>query len=515
MTQLGWTRRAFLARSGATAGILALGAVGCSSDDDDEAADDDREEDESSQAVTSGDGMVNDANVPETAAMVAWINEVYDHGVRRPGYEADIWAEGWIRDQFTEIGLENVRLEPVPLKKWEPTDWSLEVTPEGGETRTIECFPVPYSTPTESIELDLAAFDANNAAAVEGKASLYDVELLRLPADFLVGQGDAAELDPATRIVDPDGSLAGATHIVPFAGDIMDVMEKSIDGGATAFIGTLKNYPGNSFNYFVPYDAKVRPIPGVWISGTDGALLHEQLAAGPVKVKLVVTSTLEDDESHNVVGELPGADDEVVMIGSHHDGPWSSAVEDGSGIALVLAQATYWAAQPVEERPHRLVFLLHGGHMHDGAGLHKYIEDHRAELASVVLEVHLEHAALDYGETDDGGIEPLDMPTPKWWFVSRKPALEATVKEALETEGVRRSMILAPNAFGEQPPTDGAFYHTEGVPIVHHLAAPWYLFDELDQPDKIDEEGLVPLTRAAIRIIQSTGGIDAATMRQA
>jgi hypothetical protein len=76
-------------------------------------------------------------------------------------------------------------------------------------------------------------------------------------------------------------------------------------------------------------------------------------------------------------------------------------------------------------------------------------------------------------------------------------------------------MILAPNAFGDQPPTDGAFYHTEGVPIVQHLAAPWYLFDELDRPDKIDQEGLVPLTRATIRIVESTRGVSAAAMRQA
>ena len=60
-----------------------------------------------------------------------WINEVYDHGVA-PGYEAR-WAEGWIQEQFTEIGLENVRLEPVPLKKWErPTGRSSHA--EGGET---------------------------------------------------------------------------------------------------------------------------------------------------------------------------------------------------------------------------------------------------------------------------------------------------------------------------------------------------------------------------------------------
>jgi hypothetical protein len=76
-------------------------------------------------------------------------------------------------------------------------------------------------------------------------------------------------------------------------------------------------------------------------------------------------------------------------------------------------------------------------------------------------------------------------------------------------------MLCAPDAFGDQPPTDGAFYYNEGVPIVHHLAAPWYLFDESDTPERIDQEGLVPLTRASIRILESTRGISAAQMREA
>ena len=53
-------------------------------------------------------------------------------------------------------------------------------------------------------------------------------------------------------------------------------------------------------------------------------------------------------------------------------------------------------------------------------------------------------------------------------------------------------MIVAPDAFGEQPPTDGAFYHREGVPIVQFLAAPFYLFDAMDTLDKIDRANLVP-----------------------
>ena len=73
--------------------------------------------------------------------------------------------------------------------------------------------------------------------------------------------------------------------------------------------------------------------------------------------------------------------------------------------------------------------------------------------------------------------------------------------------------MVAPDAFGTQPPTDGGHYHAAGVPIVNFLAAPFYLFDAMDTVDKIDEDNLVPLTRAAIRIVASTAGVSAAAMR--
>jgi hypothetical protein len=102
---------------------------------------------------------------------------------------------------------------------------------------------------------------------------------------------------------------------------------------------------------------------------------------------------------------------------------------------------------------------------------------------------------------------------PRWFFTSRLPHLEQAVSAALETEELHRSMILAPDAFGTQPPTDGAFYHSEGVPVMNFLSAPFYLFDEMDTLDKIDEDNLVPLTRATIRIVDSTKGMTAAEFR--
>jgi hypothetical protein len=452
-----------------------------------------------------------DAAVPTKDEIFGWIQQIFAQGIRRPGYPADVWTEQFIVDRFTELGLDNVRLEPIGVRRWQSNGAQLVVTPGGGDPVALDAFPTPFSAPVTDLELDLAAYSAAAPGDVAGKAALYDLSLLRLPATFFLPFG-SAPADLTGRVIDPDGTLAGETHLLPFGIEIDKVMEPAIGAGAAAFVGNLTNCPGSSNRYFVPYDGVDRPIPGVWISRTDAAWLHQQLAAGAVTVRLTVDTVVDEVESHNVVGELAGLDDEAVMVGSHHDGPWASAVEDASGTSLVLAQAKFWAAQRIDKRPHRMVFLVHGGHMSGGAGLHQYIDAHHDELDEVVLAVHLEHAARQF-EEQGGEVVPTGECVPRWWFTSRNPQLEDAVKAALTTERVHRSMLLAPDAIGAQPPTDGAFYHSEGVPIVQHMAAPWYLFDEMDTLDKVDQDSLVAITRATIRILNATRGTSAAAMR--
>ncbi|HEY8546475.1 MAG TPA: M28 family peptidase [Acidimicrobiales bacterium] len=450
---------------------------------------------------------MDDALLPSTEAIHGWIEEVFAQGVRRPGYPADAWAEEWIAERFRALGLDGVRLEPVPVRRWEPRSWSLEVASVSGASRVLDCFPLPFAAPCDGLEAELAAFDPSDPAAVRGRVALRDVGFLHVPADLFVPAGERER-----RVHDPDGTL-GELHALPFGIALGTEADPVAAAGAAAFVGVLTGYPGDSCRYYVPYHGRRVEVPGVWVREDDGAWLRDRLAAGPVRVRLTVDAVDEPATSHNVVGELPGADDDVVIVGSHHDGPWASAVEDGSGIALVLAQAEYWARVPAAERPHRLVFLLHGGHMSGGAGLHGFIERHRAELDRVVLEVHLEHASVETGGAGGAGV--AGRPVPRWFFTSRIPRLEAAVHEALVAEDLRRSMVLPPDAIGERPPTDGGFYADEGVPIVNFLAAPWYLFDEQDTPDKVDRTNLVPLTRATIRVIESTCGVSAAALRQA
>jgi len=341
------------------------------------------------------------------------------------------------------------------------------------------------------------------------------VPLMRSPADLpllLAGGGVAGAASSEWRRYDPGGTFAGASQVLPFSHHLMTVMDSPLAAGAVGFVGALSDYPGDSYRYYVPYDAVARALPGVWISGSDGARLRQLCGEGSVEGRLVSRAVRHDITSYNVVGELPGADDDTVIIGSHHDGPWASAVEDASGVSLVLAQATYWSRLPQGQRPHRLIFLLNAGHMAGGAGVHAFIDRHRAALARVVLEVHLEHAANEMVERD-GGLAASGRPEPRWWFTSRLARLEASVRDAIVAEQLERSLILPPDVFGPIPTTDGGPFHLAGVPLVNFLTAPFYLFDAMDTLDKIHRQSLVPVTRAAVRIIESTHGVSAAAMR--
>jgi hypothetical protein len=443
--------------------------------------------------------------VPAEDKIFSWIEEVFAQGIRRPGYPADRWAEDWLQEQFRAFGLERVRAEPVEVAYWESRRAKLTVD-SPGSTLEIPCFPLPHSAPVESLEAEVIAFDPTRPEAVSGAFSLYDVVLNRVPQTVLQSR--------ATWSYDPDETYSSTKHILPFGREIQNVMEPSLAAGAAGFIGVLRDYPGDSCEYYVPYDAIERPIPAVWISGSQGERLRSLLASGQLRATLSVDSVRETIMAYNIVGELPGAVEEVVIIGSHHDGPWASAVEDGSGIALVLAQAAYWSQVSPAKRPHRLLLLLDAGHMAGGAGQRTFVESHATELDSVVLELHLEHAANEFSD-ETGALAPTGRPESRWWFTSLFPRLQDAVRSAIEAEDLRRSMVVPPTMFGPKPTTDGADFYLAGVPLVNYLTAPFYLFDAMDTLDKVHRPSLVPVTCAAIRIIESTSGVSAAAMRNA
>lgn len=464
---------------------------------------------------------MHDNLIPDAEKIYNWIEEIFNWGIRRPGYPADRQAEQYCLDQFHRFDLEKVRREKVELPYWEPTFSSLTVSTDS-ESFSVACFPLPHAAPADRLELPLEKFDATDPSRVKGRAALNLVPLMAVPPTMVVDGGGAydqlqqevsTELHAGGSVLDPRSTFKDALQILPFSAQLQAVMEPSIQAGAAAFIGVLQGYPGDSYEYYVPYDGVERPIPGVWIKSSDGERIQTLLLSGEVNIQLTVESKRETITSYNIIAELPGADDEVVVIGSHHDGPWCSAVEDASGISLVLAQAAYWSKVPATERPHRLLFLLNAGHMAGGAGCRAFIAANKQLLEKIVLEIHLEHAAAEYREID-GQLVPTGEPETRWFFTSRKPELQQAVVTALQAEEIDRALVIAPDAFGEQPTTDGGAFYPAGVPLVNYLTAPFYLFDRMDTLDKIHRPSLVPITRATVRLVDFTTGISAAQMRR-
>ena len=448
-------------------------------------------------AIGCGDRVATAAGLPSSDEMMSWIGTIVARGIRRPGYPADRGIEGWAAERFSEFGLEDVHFEAVSLPSWEPHRAEVVLDPAGTRLTGMQ---MPHSA-TGSAEAELALLAGG---PVEGRIAVHEFEPIVLP------QAGARLL--ATSVYDPTGEFDTLQQILPFDAAFNGVMEPAVAGGAAGMIGLLTGFPWETRDYYVPYDAVARPIPGIWLSGGDGRRLLERMSAGPVRARIEVEADRRPITTNNVIGTLPGNSDEWVVVASHHDAPWASAVEDASGVSLVLAQARHWASVPRAERPHNLLFLLTSGHMAAGAGTAAFIASHADLLDRIVLEVHLEHAARRCDGVD-GELIPTDDPEVRWWFTSRNPRLEARVAEAIAAHDLRRSLIFRPEVFFENPPTDGALFHAAGVPLVQFLTAPMYLFDSRDTLDKIHQPSLESVSRATARIIASTREETAASMR--
>ncbi|MFX0138081.1 MAG: M28 family peptidase [Candidatus Hodarchaeota archaeon] len=437
--------------------------------------------------------------VPTMAEMIAWTTKIFNQGIRRPGYPADYWAENWVKNQFEAFGLQDVILDPVSIKKWESYDAQLKIWLVNNPRNVIEipCFPIPYTAPIKDLEAELCM--VSEKSDLSGKIAVYNLNLLKFPVQSL------KKLSGVDRYYDPKNEFESLEQTVPFDYKMRTFLEPSSISELAGFIGILSGYPWETDEYYVPYDAVEREIPGVYVSGDNGKKILGLIEKGTVRAVLSYRASISNVISHNITGNLQGMSDEWIIIGTHHDGPWNSAVEDASGMVLVLAQAKYWSQIPKEQRPFNLMFLMNCAHMAGTKGAKHFVEMNKELLKKVVTGIHLEHIARDI-KSENGEIIPLDDPIVRWWFVSRILPLEEIVEDAIKKENLHRSILLPPDGFPpgrDSPPTDGSFYHLEGIPFISFLTAPPYLFDTADTLDKIHEDSYEPLTRAVIRIINA------------
>jgi Iap family predicted aminopeptidase len=257
-------------------------------------------------------------------------------GFRLAGTSAEHQAAQYLKAQMEAIGLQNVRLEAVPVDAWGIKEASLTV---GEKVITGSQFAgVPPTGP----------------AGLTG-----DV--------VYVGDGTAQEFDAA-------GDVSGKLVVIDtnFEGWWLDFPagEATLRGAK----GVIMTYGPNSAPWYEPMDSlgsndgeyKLSWVPIIYIARQDGDWLKGELKKGPVTAKMVTEADVQlakdGGTGYNVVGELPGSSDspQKVLVASHHDAHFRAGLDDTGAVAAQMTMAKAMVLSGAEPQ-HTVVFMVTTG----------------------------------------------------------------------------------------------------------------------------------------------------------
>ena len=261
-----------------------------------------------------------------------------DIGFRTAVSPEDAATARYIVSEMDAIGLERADVEVVPVDMWRFLGASLTVTAEG-RTWTFRAASqggVPATPPG----------GLTGGVVYAGKGRAMDYE--------------ATGLDPAGKLVlaDWDADEVWTNHIA---------MEAVARGALGTIITVL---PGGDY-YQAPgaigsFDSVCDPAlcgTFITIAKEDALTILDLLERGPVSGTMTLDVEVDEDTvGYNTIAFLPGSTwpEELVLFNAHHDAWFQGAIDDTSGVAVVLAIAK--AMTESGYRPARtLVFMTATG----------------------------------------------------------------------------------------------------------------------------------------------------------
>jgi hypothetical protein len=466
------------------------------------------------KAAESLPTFAGDVEVPCSDEIYSWIDGICQTPHRRPGTPEGHQAENWVAERFREFGLLDVTMDPVPMTAWSADSWSLRY---GG--RTVPSFYIPYTALTgpdgvtgELVYAGTGSKGSIDRMDVKGRIVVAEVTFPVFPTGLLL-----KGLRSSYYVSDPDGyvSLSGRQYMNFVRQNFMggaadaahapdnDVYWRACAGGAAGVCLVLKDQPAGTNTHYGPYDGVMKPIPGLWVGKHEAKELIESARRG-VSATLTLEGSAVPGTMNNVWGILPGMSDDVILITSHHDSPFTGAVEDGAGVAQVLAQARAWSRVPREERPLTLIFVVDAGHFYGSEGGRAFARQHPDIMSRTRLLVTLEH--LGAKEVRESGREYVETGRIALtvMFTTPDTQIVAMTIRALKSKPARVTAVIPSDLLAPVPTSDALGYLSEvDVPVVSWIGCPYYLLDDKDTLDKVQKDELGPIAETVTELIKS------------
>jgi len=399
---------------------------------------------------------------------------------RNVGTASHVATQDWVEGHFRRNGLDTVSRQSFDLNPvWHPTAWELTFA-SGDQTFTLASARPPQgapSTPPGGLEFDLVWVGGGSDADYLGR----DVV------------GKAVLIQDIPR----PGTLR---HSIRDEGSVARAFEK----GAAA-VGIVY---GISDNFAVWQ--RTGDGPGFNLGYEDGMRLRDRLGRGErVRVRYTMESERRSGlQAASVWGTLPGVSDEEILIIAHMDGYFQSALDNASGLAVMMGLLEHYAKTSLAERPRTLRFLASVGH-HGGPGTSWLHDNRETALANTVLAINLEHVAAVRTKYWGPRLRMMNAVSPMRWWVNGSPILLDTVLDAFNRFNVGVTADMEGGASGEM----GRM--ARDVPSIQVITSPEIKHTEQDTPEWVPAVGLEQIGRAYAKIIDGIGAVDREALQPA
>jgi hypothetical protein len=396
-------------------------------------------------------------------------------GQRLAGTEAEARARDWGVAKFKQLGFKNVRIEPFQVDHWERHSEHAEITSPFPQKLMITALGGSIATDSAGIVGQVVRF--------ENLQALKDAPMKGLKGKIVF----VDEYMTRTQ----DGSGYGVA-VKKRSGAAVEAGKR---GAAAALIRSV----GTDHHRFphtgqMTYDQNVVKVPIAALSAPDADQLHRALGRGDVEVKLQIdVQSYGKSQSGNVIAEIPGVTDEIVIIGAHLDS-WdlgTGAVDDGAGIGITVGAAKL--ILDMNKKPKRTIRIVMFGAEEVGlVGAIAYAKEHANEL-----DRHVVGTESDFGA---GKVWRFDTN-----FAESKLYKAKEIHKVLEPLGI----ALGSNNASGGP--DMGPLRMLGMPVVTLKQNGWDYFDLHHTPndtfDKINSEDIAQNVAAYSAFIWMTANM--------
>jgi hypothetical protein len=399
---------------------------------------------------------------------------------RNAGTKWDDMTEALVEAKFRQFGLEDVRRQYFDLPpQWFPTGWEFAATGSGKTLAFDTVMPAPRS------------------ASTPGRVELEAV---------WVGLGH--EADFAGR--DVKGKLA-LIYSWPMPGSVANsavyngALRRAAQRGAAAVLINVA-IPGN---FKMAYNGNAGNVPTFSIGTEDFARLRELIEQGSVKARVRLDTEMRPGlRDASVWGSLPGTSDEDIIVMAHHDAFFEGALDNASGMAVMMALAEYFAKVPRAQRRRTLKFVTTAGH-HAGSAGTQWMHDNRETfLAKTALMINCEHVSVTqtYYDRSKPEMHKSTNIDARRWYLNGSDKLASIVLSAYKTFGVTIYDTMDGNASGDMGHCD------RDAPALQLIESAVFYHTDHDTDENVPAPGLEAVARAYAKIIDQVNQVDRAAL---